>query len=115
MPGKEACVGIRRRIEITAFRRSTIVFRSPPRHRSSHSGSESEPAEPIDTVSGRVNEADPLQPEITSVDDGRSPELSLLIEALVKNDGDSGRAANQLGLSCNDFISKLCGLSFPVK
>ena len=62
-----------------------------------------------------MGEVDPAQARITSVDVARSPELSLLMEALVKNDGDIARAADQLGLSRSDFISKLCGFSFSVK
>jgi transcriptional regulator of acetoin/glycerol metabolism len=41
--------------------------------------------------------------------------LRLLIDALVKNNGDVESAAKQLGLSRNDFISKLCGLGFSIK
>jgi hypothetical protein len=52
---------------------------------------------------------------MTAGDVARSPELALLIEALVENDGDSGRAATQLGLSRADFMSKLCGFNFSVK
>lgn len=37
-----------------------------------------------------------------------SSALTLIIDALVKNDGDVAGTAKQLGLSRNDFISKLC-------
>jgi len=44
-----------------------------------------------------------------------SSELTLFIDALVNNDGDVASAAKQLGLSRNDFLSKLCGLGFSIK
>jgi transcriptional regulator of acetoin/glycerol metabolism len=42
-------------------------------------------------------------------------ELTLLIDALVKNDGDVTSAAKQLGLSRNDFLSKLCGMGLSIE
>ena len=44
-----------------------------------------------------------------------SSELTLMIDSLVRNNGDVARAAKQVGLSRNDFISKLCGLGFSIK
>lgn len=107
---------MRRRVEITAFRRAAIVFRAQSGPCSSSSSPpESEPAEPIGTDSLQVEEVDPAQTPTTSVDVARLPELTLLMEALVKNDGDIGSAAIQLGISRSDFISKLCGFSVSVK
>jgi DNA-binding NtrC family response regulator len=108
-------VGIRR-IEITAFRRAAIVFRAPSGPGSSSSSPpEGEPAEPTGTVSLQGPEVDSAQVQVTSVDVARSPELTLLMDALMKHDGDIARAANQLGLTRSDLISKLCGFSFSVK
>jgi len=42
-------------------------------------------------------------------------ELTLMIDALVKNDGNLARAAEQLGLSRNDFLSRLCGFGVSIE
>ncbi|MEK6321708.1 MAG: hypothetical protein AABN33_08490 [Acidobacteriota bacterium] len=99
---------MRRRIEITVYRRATVAFQGCPKP-------ESKGSEPFSTVSAQEEEADIAEAQLTTVDVARSPELTLLIEALVKNDGDSARAARHLGLSRSDFISKLCGLGFATK
>jgi len=44
-----------------------------------------------------------------------SSELTLMIDSLVKNDGDVTSAATQLGLSRNDFLSKLCGIGLSIE
>ena len=44
-----------------------------------------------------------------------SSDLKLIIDALVKNDGDLTSAAKQLGLSRNDFLSKLCGIGLSIE
>jgi transcriptional regulator of acetoin/glycerol metabolism len=44
-----------------------------------------------------------------------SSELTLLIDALAKNDGDVTSAAKQLGLSRNAFLSKLCGIGLSIE
>jgi len=44
-----------------------------------------------------------------------STELTLLIDALLKNNGNDARAAKELGLSRDEFLSKLCALGLNVK
>ena len=34
---------------------------------------------------------------------------------MVKNDGDVASAAKQLGISRNDFVSKLCGIGLSIE
>ena len=104
-----------RRIEITAFRRTTTVYvdrygarssnQSPPRVDVTNS-SEERSAQFIDT--------DLLEAMLSS-DDARSRELTKLIEALVISDGDSARAAQQVGLSRNRFYSKLRSLGLSIR
>ena len=106
-------MGIRRRIEITAFRRATIVFRDQSGDAPSRcSPSESKMREPILTNAAQAREVGLDDAELATIDDERSPELTALFDALVENEGNSAGAARQLGLSLNDFISKLCGFGF---
>ena|SRR5882762_6201043 len=107
---------MRRRIEITVYRRSTIVL-------SGHSEEgpnnwaplKSERSGQIGVGSSDVGEFHQPEAQLTTVDVARSPELTLLIEALVKNDVDSTRAPRHMGLSFSNFISKLRGLGFANK
>lgn len=109
-------MGMRRRIEITVYRRSTIVLYGQPEEGSQNWPSvECERSEQIGARSSEVGEFDQVDAQLITDDVARSPELTLLIEALVKNDGNSTRAARHLGLSRSDFISKLCGLGFATK
>ena len=107
-------LGTRRRIEITAFRRATIVFR-PQAGNVFGSGPpvETERSGPVGFDSAQAGEVYPAEAQVTTVAD--SSALKLIIDALVKNDGDVASAAKQVGLSRNDFISKLCGLGFSIK
>lgn len=87
------------RIEITAFRRrTTIVFGEEPY------------ADPED-----MGGAASYEEQIIPVEALRSPELRLFIEALVKSNGDSARAAERLGLSRSGFYAKLRGLGLSIK
>ena len=107
---------MRRRIEITIFRRSTIILYGQSEEGSKNwPSAESERSEQIGARSSEVEEFDHGEAQPTTLDVPRSPELTLLIEALVKNDGNSAHAARDLGLSRSDFISKLCGLGFANK
>ena len=63
--------------------------------------------------SAQAGEVDPAETQPMMVAD--SSELRLLIDALVKNDGDVTSAAKQLGLSRNDFLSKLCGIGLSIE
>jgi hypothetical protein len=107
-------LGTRRRIEITAFRRATIVFR-PQAGSVVGSGPpvETERSGPVGFDSAPSGEAYPAEAQLTTVAD--SSELRLLIDALVKNDGDVISAAKQVGLSGNDFLSKLCGIGLSIE
>jgi hypothetical protein len=88
-------VGIRRRIEITAFRRTTIIFRD----QSGESGaaalrcspSESKQSEPNGTSSALTRQVDLGGAQLSIVDDMCSSELALLFDALVEDDGNSPR------------------------
>ena len=112
-------MGIRRRIEITAFRRATIVFRDQSGESRDASlrcsPSESKRSEPIGTNSAPAGEVDLGGTQLATVDDTSSPELRLLLDALVENEGNTARAAGQLGLGRGDLILKLCGFGHSVK
>jgi len=107
-------VGTRRRIEITAFRRATIVYSVQP-------GKVLPDPAPVETelsVEAGINSAQVAQVELAEarpITTADTPELRLLVDALVKNDGDVARAAEQQGISRNDFLSKLCGFGLPIK
>ena len=107
-------MGTRRRIEITAFRRATIIFRGQAGN-GAGSGPpvEIERSGPVGFDSGPSGEAYPAEAQLTTVAD--SSELRLLIDALVKNDGDVESAAKQFGLSRKDFLSKLCGIGLSIE
>jgi DNA-binding NtrC family response regulator len=111
---REALLGTRRRIEITAFRRATIVFR-PQAGNDFGSGPpvETERSGPVGFDSSQAGEVDPADAQLMTV--ANSSELKLIIDALVKHDGDVARAAKQLGLSRNDFLLKLCGIGLSIE
>jgi transcriptional regulator with GAF, ATPase, and Fis domain len=107
---------MRRRIEITFCRRSTKVLYGPPEKGANNwAPVKIERLEQIGARSPEVGEFDQADAQLTLVDVSRSPELTLLIEALVKNNVDSTRAPRHLGLSFSNFISKLRGLGFANK
>jgi hypothetical protein len=113
---KEAIVGMRRRIEITVYRRSTIVLYGQSEQRSRNwRSAESERSEQIGARSPEVGTFDQADAQLVTVDVSRSPELKLLIEALVKSDGITTRAPKHPSLSFSNFISKLRGLGFANK
>jgi hypothetical protein len=99
---------MRRRIEITIYRRATVVFRD-------QSGEKSSPSEPVPPVSAHSEKQKNGVAQLTTFDVARSPELMLLIEALVRNDGSSNCAARDPGLSPSDFVSRLCRFGFGRK
>ena len=107
-------LGTRRRIEITAFRRATIVFR-PQAGNVAGSGPpvQTERSRPVGIDSTPVSGVDTAEAQPMMVAD--SSELTLMIDSLVKNDGDVTSAATQLGLSRNDFLSKLCGIGLSIE
>jgi transcriptional regulator with GAF, ATPase, and Fis domain len=107
-------LGTRRRIEITAFRRATIIFRGQAGN-GAGSGPpvEIERSGPVGFDSAQAGEVYPAEAQVTKVAD--SSDLKLIIDALVKNDGDVTSAAKQLGLSRNDFLSKLCGIGLYIE
>ena len=107
---------MRRRIEITFYRRSTIVLNGHPEEGSKNWPlAQCERSEEIAARSPDVREFDQAEAQLTTVDVSRSPELTLLIKALVKSDGNSTRATRDPGLSFSNFISKLRGLGFANK
>ena len=107
-------MGTRRRIEITAFRRATIVFRGQARNVSgSGPPLETERSGPVGLDSAQAGDVDPSDAKVTTVAD--SSEMTMIIDALVKNDGDVASAAKQLGLSRHDFLSKLCGIGLSIR
>ena len=61
----------------------------------------------------QAGEVDPAEAQLMTVAD--SSELTLIVDALVKNDGNVARAAKQVGLSRNDFLSKLCGIGLSIE
>jgi hypothetical protein len=108
-------VGMRRRIEITVYRRSTIVLYGQPEEVLKNCAPESGRSEQIGARSPEVGTFDQADAQLVTVDVSRSPELKLLIEALVKSDGITTRAPKHPSLSFSNFISKLRGLGFANK
>jgi transcriptional regulator with GAF, ATPase, and Fis domain len=89
----------KRRMEITAFRcRRTIILRQRP-------GPERE----------WVEQSNSCEEEIIPVEAISSPDVRLLIEALLEGEGDSRRAAERLGISPASFYSKLRRLGISVR
>lgn len=112
---REASLKKTRRIEITAFRRTTRVFADGSDVRAGD-----QPAPSIDVTSSSEERSaqfidTDLLEAILSSDDARSRELTKLIEALVISGGDSARAAQQVGLSRNRFYSKLRSLGLSIR
>ena len=62
------------------------------------------------TQAGEVDTAEPQPMMVVG-----SSELTLMIDSLVRNNGDVTSAAKQLGLSRNDFLSKLCGIGLSIE
>ena len=113
---KEASLKKKRRIEITAFRRTVTISAGPPAATPGKEAPQcldSKPC-PADDPLAQLKQADLVEAILSSIDDGRSPELEHLIEALVVSNGDSARAAEQVGLSRTRFYSKLRSLGVPV-
>ena len=95
----------RHRIEITAFRRRATfvegVVTSP--------GNERPEGDNDGSLSNEVtaSEIDAAGEECATIDVTNSPEVSALIEALVKSNGHGALAAQRLGLNRRSFYSKL--------
>ena len=102
----------RRRIEITAFRRATVVFGDRSEDISkSHGLCETKRSKPVpEPPPEAVDFAENMLAAAP-----HSTELTLLIDALLKNNGNDARAAKELGLSRDEFLSKLCALGLNVK
>ena len=106
-----------RRIEITAFRRTTRLSRGTPQIELSEefSQNQTDGLRSTDDCPARIEQLDLVEAILSSVDDGRSPEMPQLIEALAVSDGAAARAAQEVGLSRNRFYSKLRSLELSVK
>lgn len=106
-----------RRIEITAFRRTTRISGDGPEVKlgKEFSQNETDGLRLPDDGSAGVEQLDLIEAILSSVDDARSPELPRSIEALVVSDGDAALAARRVGLSRNRFYSKLRSLGLSVK
>ena len=74
---------------------------------------ETERSAPVGFDSAQAGDVDPADAQLMRVAD--SSDLKLIIDALVKNDGDVTSAAKQLGISRNDFLSKLCGIGLSIE
>jgi hypothetical protein len=114
----EASLKKKRRIEITAFRRTVTVAaggpgaEAPPRPRGPQ-GLDSGPRS-ADDPPAHLNQADLVEAVLSTIDAGRSPELEHLIETLIVSDGGGEPAAEQTGLEPNRDYSMLCSLGVPV-
>ena len=106
-----------RRIEITAFRRTTRISRGAPEtelcEESSQNQTDGLPS--IDDGSAKIEPLDVVEAVLSSVDDPCSLEFPQLIEDLVVSAGDASRAAQQVGRSRNGFYSKLRSFGLSVK
>lgn len=106
----------RRRIEITAFRRTMTILADEPDSRfDKQSPAQVNATQPSDDRSAQFDETDVAEAILSTINDALSPELTRLIEALVVNNGDSLRAAEQVGLSRKGFYSKLRSLGLSIK
>ena len=107
---------MRRRIEITFYRRSTkVLYGQPEKGANNWAPVKIERLEQIGARSPEVGELDHVETQLSTVDIPCSPELTLLIQALVKSDAHTTRALRHPGLSFSNFISKLRGLGFANK
>ncbi len=106
-----------RRIEITAFRRTTRIYSETPEIKVSEefSQNQTEGLPSIDDRPARIEPLDVFEAALSSVDDPCSPEFPQLIEGLVVSAGDVARAPQQGGWSRNRFYSKLRSLRLSVK
>ena len=107
----------RRRIEITAFRRQiAIVLRDQLKTVASDPAPFNEDGTPlVDIGAAQLERVDFAESQLTSVEVESSPELALLVEALIESAGDGTRAARRLGLSRSSFYSKLRDLGLSIK
>lgn len=107
---------MRRRIEITVYRRSTVILHDRPDEGPDNCAPvETERSERTRAHSPQVREFDQAEATHTIVDVPNSPEFTLLLEALVKSDDNSAQASGHPGLRLSSFISKLRGLGFANK
>ena len=106
-----------RRIEITAFRRTTTTFgNEPDAGISGETGrSRNDGLRAGEHCSGLAEETDLVAAILSSADSAHSPELSRSIEALVVSKGDGSHAAQQVRFRWNRVLFRLWTLSSSTK
>jgi hypothetical protein len=106
-----------RRIEITAFRRTTRISSDVPEFDLSEPFSREQNDELLSTDAGspRIEQLDVVEVVLSSADDQRSPECPQLIEKQVVSGSDSRRTAEHRGRSRNGFYSQLRSFGLSVK
>ena len=106
-----------RRIEITAFRRTTRISSETPEIKVSEefSQNQTDGVPSIDDDPARIEPLDVFEGALSSVGDPGSSEFPRLIEGLVVSAGDVARAAQQGGWSSNRIYSKLRSLRLSMK
>ena len=98
---------MRRRIEITVYKQATVIL-------SDESAKKNCPSEPAPPVSVHTEKSDESEAQLSDL--ARSPELMLLIEALVRNDVSSARTAREPDHKRRtDFVSRLRRFAFGGK
>ena len=99
------------------FRHTTTVAGDGPDAGSSNDSAHSKDDGLCSTVHylAQFEQTDLAEAILSSVGDVRASELAYLIEALVVNDGNGARAAQQIGLSPTSFYSKLHTLGLSIK
>jgi len=113
---KGPIVGLRRRIEITVYRRSIIILHDRPDERPDNCVPvEAERSEQIRALFPQVREFDQDEAHHTIVDVASSPEFTVPIEALVKSDSNRTSAPRESCLRFRNIISKLRGLGLANK
>ena len=103
-----------RRIEITAFRRTTSFSRDALQIKLTKEFSP-DCLTSTDDGSARIEQFDLIETVLSSVDNPGSPELPQFSEKLVVSPGDAAHAAHEVGCSRNGFYSKLRSLGLSVK
>ncbi len=93
----------------------TILADEPDSRFDKQSPAQVNATQPSDDRSAQFDETDVAEAILSTINDALSPELTRLIEALVVNNGDSLRAAEQVGLSRKGFYSKLRSLGLSIK